>query len=154
MSLRLVAALIAAAALPLAAAPPGAASTDRSQRALQAAAPVRILSTGSPFSPNADGHHDRVAVRYRLGEDARVSVEVRRQGRTVLRTAPQARRAGTRTFVWDGARASGKRASDGAYRVVVHATSHGRTRSDATRVVVDTTPPRLHAGTLKLSSDT
>ncbi|GAA1779688.1 hypothetical protein GCM10009795_027290 [Nocardioides hankookensis] len=145
--------LTAAALLPFAAAPAAAASPDRSQPAARAAQ-VRILGTGSQFSPNADGHRDRLAVRYRLSAPARVSVEVQHRGRTVVRTAPKVRRAGTRSFVWDGTLASGKRAADGAYRVVLHATGHATTRSDAARVVVDTSPTRLDVGTFGLSSDT
>ena len=149
-----ISALLAAALLPLAAAPAVAASPDRSQPAPRAAAQVRILDTTSPFSPNGDGHHDRVVVRYRLTAGARVSVEVTHRGKTVLRTAPKATRAGKRSFRWDGTRANGKHVADGRYRVVVRATAHGSTRTDATRVAVRTTSARPGAATLKLSSDT
>jgi len=151
---RLIPALLAAGLLPLATAPAVAASPDRSQPAPRAAAQVRILDTTSPFSPNGDGHHDRVAVRYRLTAGARVSVEVTHRGKTVLRTAPKATHAGKRSFRWDGTRANGKHVADGRYRVVVRATAHGSTRADATRVAVRTTPSRPDAGTLKLSSAT
>ena len=76
------------------------------------------------------------------------------RGTTVFRTSPTAERAGTRTFRWDGARTSGKRAADGRYRVVVRATAHGVTRTDTTTVVVRTSPTRVGAGTLRLSSNT
>ena len=154
MTPRLISALLAAALLPFAATPAVASSPDRSQPAPRAAAQVRILDTTSPFSPNGDGHQDRVAVHYRLTGQARVSVEVTHRGRTVLRTAPRATRAGQRSFRWDGTRASGKHVADGRYRVVVRATAHGTTRSDATRVVVRTTLSRSDAGTLALSSAT
>ena len=110
-----------------------AASPDRSQPAPRAAALVRILDTTSPFSPNGDGHHDRVAVRYRLKGEARVSVEVERSGKTVFRTAPKTTRPGTRTFRWDGTRTSGRQVADGRYRVVVRAAAHGTSRTDCDR---------------------
>jgi hypothetical protein len=154
MTRRLIPALLAAALLPFAAAPAGAASPDRSQPATRAAAQVRILDSTSPFSPNGDGHHDRVAVRYRLTGEARVRVEVTYRGKTVFRTAPKAVRPGKRSFTWDGTRANGKRVADGRYRVVVRATAHGATRTDSTTVAVRTAPTRVDAGILKLSSDT
>jgi flagellar hook assembly protein FlgD len=154
MTRRLISALLAAGLLPLAAAPAVAASPDRSQPAPRAAAQVRVLGTTSPFSPNGDGHHDRVAVRYRLTDDARVSVEVKHRGKTVLRTAPKATHAGKRSFRWDGTRANGKHVADGRYRVVVRASAHGTTHTDATAVVLRAKPTRVGAGTLKLSSKT
>jgi len=151
---RLISALLAAALLPLAAAPAVASAPDHRQPAPRAAAPVRILDTTSPFSPNGDGHQDRVAVRYRLQGQARVSIEVKRSGKTVFRTATKTTHPGARTFRWDGTRTHGKHVADGRYRVVVHATTHGTTRTDSTTVAVRTTPIRLDAGSFKLNSNT
>ena len=154
MTQRLIPALLAAALLPFAAAPAVASAPDRSQPAPRAAAQVRILDTTSPFSPNGDGHEDRVAVRYRLTETARVSVTVTDRGKAVYRTAPKVARVGKRSFTWDGTRANGKHVADGRYRVVVRVTAHGTTRTDSTSVVVRTSPSRLDAGALELSSGT
>ncbi|GAA4747154.1 hypothetical protein GCM10023350_34920 [Nocardioides endophyticus] len=154
MTRRLIPALLAAVLLPVAAAPAVASAPDRSQPAPRTATQVRILDTTSPFSPNGDGTKDRVAVRYRLTSQARVSVEVTHRGKTVFRTAPETTRAGKRSFAWAGTRASGKRLPDGRYEVVVRASAHGANRTDSTAVVVRTSPTHLDAGTLKLSSNT
>jgi flagellar hook assembly protein FlgD len=151
---RLIPALLVAALLPLGTAPAVAASPDRSQPAPRAAAQVRILDTTSPFSPDGDGHRDRLSVRYRLTETARVSVTVTHRGKTVLRTTPKVIHAGKRSLRWDGTRANGKHVADGRYGVVVRATAHGTTRTGRTTVVVRTSPTHVDAGALKLSSGT
>ena len=154
MTRRVIPALLVAVLLPVAAAPAMASAPDRSQPAPRAAAQVRILETSSPFSPNGDGEKDRVAVRYRLTSQARVSIEVTHRGKTVFRTAPKTTRAGKRSFTWAGTRTSGKRVPDGRYGVVVRAAAHGSTRADSTSVVVRTSPTHADAGSLELSSRT
>lgn len=145
-------ALLAVAVVPLTVTPAAFAGSS-SPAARATGAQVRVQRTTSPFSPNDDGHRDRVVVSYRLKGAARVSVEVKRGKKTVVSTRETSMGSGAHRFTWDGTAATGRRVADGRYRVLVHARAGGRIRTDAARVVVDTKPTVIDAGTLALSSN-
>lgn len=106
------------------------------------------------FSPNGDGNDDSVYSGFCVSSDATVDVTVVRSG-TVVRTistgTPVAGTGsvcqyGTTSWSWDGLDDGGAVVPDGAYQVVVSATTaSGRTTSSAFDVDVDNAPVVLIA---------
>lgn len=94
------------------------------------------------FSPNADGRRDEATIGVRLSESADVTVEIQKEGETVIALLEAAARpTGFFTVEWDGLDASGRRVPDGTYAIKLRA-SAGEKRFDTTRnVVVDTAAP-------------
>ncbi|MFA5843657.1 MAG: Ig-like domain-containing protein [Coriobacteriia bacterium] len=70
---------------------------------------LSVLSAGpSPFFPiRRDGYLDDYRIRYTLSKDADVYFEAYNSSGTRVRTVSTRCQAGTRTFVWNGARDSG-----------------------------------------------
>ena len=101
-------------------------------------------ATVSPqtFSPNGDGHADRLAVRFTLRAGAAVRVRVLRDGAWVATAFSGAVAAGRRVVYWDGAKRRG-RLLDGAYTSVVEATDATGTSSLVLSFASDTRPPAV-----------
>jgi len=131
-----------------------ASASDQSSEEQRSAVRVQVVDTNSPFSPNDDGHKDRAVVRYRLSQNAHVVVEVRHGAKTVFRTPSKATSAGNNAFRWKGQKTSGKRAADGRYRILIHATGRRDAWTASAMVTLRTRPTQLDAGDLELSSDT
>lgn len=110
---------------------------------------IQMIGTNSPFSPNADGVKDRAEIRYRLDRPARVTLVVRRAGKTIATLNPGHQRKGRHSVTWGGRR-HGKPVRDGRYRVIVRAGS----ATAHTSVVVDTRSDVIGNGTVAMSSDT
>ncbi len=95
-------------------------------------------ATVSPdvLAPAPDGTGGSSTVSFTLGAAAQVTVELRTEGGTLVRTllAPASRPAGTSSVAWDA-----RTVRDGRYRVVVTAAAGGATASRGADVVVDRT---------------
>ena len=102
-----------------------------------------LSASPSPFSPNADGRRDVVAVGFKLTRLADVRVHVLRGGTRVRRLLVRNLGAGPHQALWDGSLSDGRRAPDGGYLVRVRATTALGTRTLERHVRVDTTRPSL-----------
>ena len=71
------------------------------------------------FSPDGDGHADRLVIERRLSESAVIDVEVRDDSDTVVDSFRQTSGPGNGQTGWDGHDASGKQVPDGIYRLTL-----------------------------------
>jgi hypothetical protein len=95
------------------------------------------------FSPNGDGRHDRLDVRFALAAPATVTVRILRDGRWVASPLiAQSLPAGDRRVVWDGSRSDGM-LRDGSYTAVVEVTDAVGTVSYGAPFVADTVAPAV-----------
>ncbi len=98
--------------------------------------------TPTVFSPNGDGRADRVAVRFRLTQEAAVTVRVFRDDRWVATPFTGTLAAGQRMVRWDGTKRKG-RLRDGPYTAALEVTDAVSTIRSAFEFASDTTPPRV-----------
>lgn len=104
---------------------------------------VRLTASSRLFSPNDDGRRDATRFRMRVDEPARGSLVVKRDGRVWKGWRLPMRRDRKRGVTWRGGTPRG-RLPDGSYKVVARARDRaGSLATASTRVVVDTSPPRL-----------
>ncbi|MBW3592163.1 MAG: N-acetylmuramoyl-L-alanine amidase [Actinobacteria bacterium] len=96
------------------------------------------------FSPNGDGARDAARAAWTLARDAYVRVRVASGRATVATIVDGAVAAGSTSVSWDGT-AAGAVVPDGAYRLVVSATTELGTRRLARAVTLDTTPAVVSA---------
>jgi hypothetical protein len=94
------------------------------------------------FSPNGDGRRDSASTTFSLARSAQVLVAVRRRGGPSGPVFEGSLAAGRQAVPWDG-RLGGTTVPDGAYRLVVRATTDLGTRRLRSVIRVDTQPPRL-----------
>ena len=121
---------------------PGALAATGTLGSLPAPAPPPGLAvTAASVSPDVlapapDGTGGASTVSYTLGAAAQVTVELRTESGTLVRTllAPTPRPAGASTLAWDA-----RSVRDGRYQVVVTAAAAGATTSGSADVVVDRT---------------
>jgi peptidoglycan/xylan/chitin deacetylase (PgdA/CDA1 family) len=106
--------------------------------------PGITLGTSRPaFSPNRDGHMDKLGATVRTTEDTRVDVTLENGRGRILRTWRLGSIAQQHSFYWGG-RAGGSIVSDGQYVITAVATDGVDLRAEASRkVIVDTKRPRL-----------
>ena len=109
------------------------------------AAVVSASLAANYFSPNSDGRKDATLLTVASNEQALVDIRVLdRTGNLVAMLADNLVIEGGLRVPWDGRRADGARARDGAYRLVVDALDRaGNAASTAATVRVDTKAPRL-----------
>lgn len=82
-----------------------------------------VSAKPDPFSPNGDGRKDVARIRFRLMQEVRGTVVVKRHGRKVAVLADRELMAAGRNFVkWKGRDLSGKRVRAGRYVFVIKAT--------------------------------
>ena len=94
------------------------------------------------FSPNADGHADRIAFRFELTGPAEVRLRILKNGKWVATPFKGPLEAGARQVEWDGVKRIG-RLLDGAYDAVVEATDAFATTTVAVPFTADTRQPRI-----------
>lgn len=95
------------------------------------------------FSPNGDGHMDKLRGTIRTTEPTRVDVTLKNSQGRILQTWRFGSLEPNRSFEWDG-RANRSRVSDGRYRIKAVATDGVDLRDWASRtVIVDTRSPKL-----------
>ncbi|HZB85475.1 MAG TPA: N-acetylmuramoyl-L-alanine amidase [Gaiellaceae bacterium] len=94
------------------------------------------------FSPNGDGHREKIAFTYELARRADVRVQILRGGRALGTIASGSLPAGRHRLVWNG-RLGGRRQPDGLYDVYVRATTTLGRRGLSRRFSVDTTRPMV-----------
>jgi flagellar hook assembly protein FlgD len=103
-----------------------------------------FLTVSPPaFSPNGDGRLDRVAVAFRLERPADVTARIRAGGKPVADLAAAGFGAGDSVLEWNGLTSAGRAFPDGAYRVVVTASTPLGTRTLKQWLVLDTTRPAV-----------
>lgn len=95
--------------------------------ALPAIDPAGLRVIGSPFSPDGDGHRERVRIRVALAEPASFDLRIRDfDGRLVLAlAADETRGQGIHVWSWNGRDRQGRRVPDGPYRVVARIDTAG-----------------------------
>jgi flagellar hook assembly protein FlgD len=95
------------------------------------------------FSPNGDGRSDSASVAFRLSRAAGVHVYAQVGGARVAELTSGSLGAGDHTVSWNGATSAGPTAADGAYKVVVRATTSLGTRKLKRSFTLDTRAPRV-----------
>jgi N-acetylmuramoyl-L-alanine amidase len=93
------------------------------------------------FSPNNDGRWDTTKFRFQLNGPARLSLVVRRKGKTIGEVFSGRREAGYQAIEWNGRFA--KRVGEGEYTAILRATSAVATVAQRVEFAVDTTAPRF-----------
>jgi hypothetical protein len=93
------------------------------------------------FSPNADGRWDATKFRFGLNGPARVTVSVRRRGRTLGQVFAGQREGGPQAIEWNGR--FGGRLGSGEYLAVVRATTPVSTVVQTLDFAIDLVRPRL-----------
>ena len=95
------------------------------------------------FSPNGDGHMDKLRGTIRTTEPTRVDVRLTNSQGRILQTWRFGSLEPNRSFDWDG-RANGSKVNDGRYRIKAVATDGVDLRDWASRTaIVDTRSPKL-----------
>ena len=114
------------------------------QRLKRSPAPIQRVHYRSSFSPNGDGRHDHLAMRFSLRKAERVTVSVVDGRGDPVRTLLEDDRlsAGPHRFRWDGRTDDGPVAAEGPYRLRVLLRSEGRSATVPRAVILDVTPPR------------
>ena len=95
------------------------------------------------FSPNGDGRSDTATAAFRLSRAADVQVYAQVGGTRIAELTSEALGAGDHAVAWNGSTATGPRAADGAYKVVVRATTSLGTRKLKRSFTLDTRAPRV-----------
>jgi len=101
-----------------------------------------FASARAAFSPNGDGHGDRLAFSFVLAGPAEVRLRVLRAGKWVATLFTGPLPAGPQMLEWDGSKRVG-RLLDGAYDAVLEATDPIGTARVAVPVVSDTRAPAV-----------
>ncbi|MGH2996046.1 MAG: FlgD immunoglobulin-like domain containing protein, partial [Gaiellaceae bacterium] len=109
-----------------------------------------LAASPAVFSPNGDGHRERLSVSFELTRPADVRVQIRRRGMPVRLLLTGSLAAGAHAASWDGRTGGGGRASDGGYEAVVLATTSFGTRTLARPVRLDTTGPQTRVLSLRV----
>lgn len=107
-----------------------------------------LVVTPDPFKPSDYG---ALNIRFNLSEAARVSVKIMDKGGKLVKTviSSASLTPGTAGLAWDGRRADGQRAANGAYKVVISAVdSFGKVAPDTVKPftvgeAAPTPPPAL-----------
>ncbi|MBE0528697.1 MAG: hypothetical protein IH629_05800, partial [Thermoleophilia bacterium] len=97
------------------------------------------------FSPNGDGVHDAVTLRFRLTRAADVTATVTRAGAYVRTFSLRRLTAGARSVTWDGRTGADAGAASGSYSIKVTADGSVGVSSASRAVTVDLARPRLSA---------
>ena len=106
----------------------------------------------SAFSPNGDGRSDAAGVAFKLSRTADVSAYVQVDGKRVAELTAGSLGAGDHALAWDGLTSRGARAADGAYKMVVRATTALGTRKLKRTFVLDTQAPVVRILSAELRS--
>jgi N-acetylmuramoyl-L-alanine amidase/FlgD Ig-like domain len=93
------------------------------------------------FSPNHDGRLDTTKFRFVLNGPARVTLEVRRSGRTIGQVFAGRLLPGRQAIEWNGF--FRRRVGESEYFALLRSTSTVATVAQRVEFAVDTTPPRL-----------
>jgi FlgD Ig-like domain len=113
--------------------------------------PIVGPTVDKTFSPVCDCETASAAIRFRLRNADRVSVEIVDGSGDVVRELARSRPQG-RTFVsyvWDGRDGDGHVVDEGTYRPRIHLDQERRTIVMPNRIRVDTTPPRVESFTAR-----
>lgn len=91
-----------------------------------------VRDSPDPFTPNGDGKRDQTNIRFRIDENATVSVVVKRTGKVVRKLmVRQPRVAGSWATAWDGRDNRGRVVKAGRYVYVIRAEDVARNSSQA-----------------------
>jgi hypothetical protein len=107
--------------------------------------PIVGPTVDKTFSPVCDCETSAAAVRFRLREPDRVTVEIVDGDGDVVRELARSRPQGRAeaSYEWDGRDADGEVVREGSYRPRVHLDGQRRTIVMPNPIRVDTTPPRV-----------
>ena len=103
---------------------------------------AHLRTAPNVFSPNGDGHREKIAFTYELARQANVRVQILRGNRALGTVASGSMSAGKHRLVWDG-RLGGRRQPDGRYDVYVRATTALGRRGLSRHFYVDTKRPMV-----------
>jgi hypothetical protein len=106
------------------------------------------------FSPNGDGRREVARVNVRLRVAGQLTLEVQRDGKTVVRLASGPHGAGRLQATWDGRDASGARVPDGTYALKLNARAGERKFRTTRKVIVDTDAPAIAGMAVRSTSVT
>jgi hypothetical protein len=107
--------------------------------------PIVGPTVDKTFSPVCDCETASAAIRFRLRNADRVSVEIVDNSGDVVRELARSRPQGRAfvSYVWDGRDGDGLVVDEGTYRPRIHLDRERRTIVMPNRIRVDTTPPRV-----------
>ncbi len=123
-----------------------AGNTATARRRLTVDRTLRFTSLSrAVFSPNGDGKHDVIRLRFALTRAADVTAIVSRAGATVRSMHVRKLKAGSRSVTWNGALSGGGKAANGSYTLKVTAVGSVGVTSVVKTITVDRAKPRVTA---------